>query len=51
MHLRWPLPLNGITFCQAINDPINPMITITEYTFYTEYAIDRQLGLDESGSV
>jgi hypothetical protein len=42
--------LNGITLGQAINDPINRMITITEYTSYTGYAIDRRLGLDQSGS-
>ncbi len=42
------MPLNRITLGQAINDPINRMITITEFTSYTEYAIERQLGLDQS---
>ncbi len=43
--------LIGITLVHAITDPINQMITITKYTLYTEYAIERQLGLDQSGSV
>jgi hypothetical protein len=41
-------PLDGITFCQAMTDPIYRMITITKYTLYTKYAIER---LDRSGSV
>ncbi len=27
------------------------MITITKYTSYTKYAIERQLGLDQSGPI
>ncbi len=45
------MPLNGITLGQALTDPINQMITITEYTLYTEYAIERQLGRGRSDSV
>ncbi len=45
------MPLNGITLSQAITDPINRMITITVYASYTEFAIERQLGLDQSWSV
>ncbi len=37
------MPLNGITLGQAITDPINGKILITEYTSDTEYAIERQL--------
>ncbi len=40
--IEWT-PHNGITLVQAITDPINRMITITEYALYTEFAIDRQL--------
>jgi hypothetical protein len=36
---------------QAITDPINRMIFINKYTSRTEYAIERQLGLDQSVSV
>ena len=43
--------LNGITLGKAITDPINQIITITEYTLYIEYAFEKQLGLDPSGSV
>jgi hypothetical protein len=45
------MPRNGITLGQSITDPFNRMITITEYTSFTEYAIERQLGLDRSRSV
>ncbi len=43
--------LNGITLGQATADPINRMITITEYTLCTEYPFERQLRLNMSGSV
>ncbi len=36
---------------QTITDPINRMMTRTEYISYTKYVIDRHLGLDQSGSV
>jgi hypothetical protein len=48
--LQW-MPLNGITLGQTIIDPIIRMIPITEYISYTNYAIGRHLGLDQSGLV
>ncbi len=43
--VQWT-PLNGITMGQAITDSISRMITITVHTLYTEYAIEKLLGLD-----
>ncbi len=45
-ELQWT-PLNGITLGLAKTDTNNGMITISEYTSYTEYAVERQLGLDQ----
>jgi hypothetical protein len=41
---------NGITLGQTLTDPINRMITITEYTSYTMYDIESNLELVHSGS-
>ncbi len=43
--VQWT-PLNGITLGQVITDYISQVITITVHTLYTEYAIERLLGLD-----
>jgi len=48
--VHWML-LNGITLGQTITDPINQMVTITKYVYYTKYAFKRHLGLVQSGSV
>jgi hypothetical protein len=48
--VQW-MPLNGFYLGQAITDPINRMIFITEYTSPTKYAFERQLRLDQPVSV
>ncbi len=48
--LQW-MPINGITLGQTVTDPINRMITITENTSFTKYAIARHLRLFQSRSV
>jgi hypothetical protein len=42
--IQW-MPLNGIALGQTIIDPINRMITISEYVSFTKYTIGRHLGL------